>query len=143
MCRTRPSATETAPAHQSRQRGLSYRTGGQTYGTIVTQAVVESVPVVSGHVPIAAHQVVDVIAQSRCIRAIFACAEAELGVGDEVLFRESVSSVYRYITICDCGRTVHSCSCWSVPNAVENTRPPMGLPRPNHCSATRTHTWKP
>lgn len=26
------------------------------------------------------------------------------------------------------GLTVHSCICWSGPNAEENTRPPIGLP---------------
>ena len=87
----------------TRVRGRSYSAyiTVTTHGTIVTQAVVEAIPVVPGHVPIAAHHVVDVVAQSRRIRTIFTCAEAELVGGDEVLFcfRDDVSSVYLYIAI--------------------------------------------
>jgi hypothetical protein len=53
----------------------------------VTQTLIEPCCVVSRHVPLAAHHVVDVLAESGRARTILASAEAELRRGNKVLSR--------------------------------------------------------
>lgn len=64
-----------------------------THLASVAQAAVERVRgVVSGHVPLASHNVVNVLAKRGGLGAVLAGAEAELGVGHEVLRSEILSN---------------------------------------------------
>lgn len=58
----------------------------------ISQAVFEYARViVTGHVPSATHDVVNVLAQSRALRGFFASSDAELGGRHEVLAGQSQS----------------------------------------------------
>ena len=59
---------------------------------------------------------------------IFASTETEFTVGHEVLWRRDRVSLKIEHTIFEEQRTVHSWICASDPNALENTKPPMGFP---------------
>lgn len=128
-----PIGYEWRPCQRSTER--TEEEGLRNHLIGVPGALVEPGPVVSGHVPVAAHLVVDVITEGGRSRAIDASAETELGCGNEVL---SVAAAPGYWIATTGGegikrgrRTVHSCSCTNCPvNALENTRPPMGLPGP-------------
>ncbi len=61
----------------------------------VSQAAIERArSVVSGHIPFASHDVVDVLAERWSVGAVLASAEAEFGGGNEVLCDEiSISTI--------------------------------------------------
>ena len=79
----------------------------------------------------AAHDVIDVLTQARRVRPILACANAKLVRRDEVLLVSPVSLASHQTMDEVKTRTVHSWICFSPPNAVENTSPPIGFPVPD------------
>ena len=78
-----PIGYEWRPCQRSTER--TEEEGLRNHLIGVPGALVEPGPVVSGHVPVAAHLVVDVITEGGRSRAINASAETELGCGNEVL----------------------------------------------------------
>lgn len=78
--------THRLSEEESRQMSGCWTGCACTHRPRLSQAVLEYARViVTGHIPAATHDVVNVIAQARGLRAFFASSDAELGGRHEVL----------------------------------------------------------
>ena len=93
------------------------------YLAAIPFAGIESRVVVAWHVPSATHDIINMLAEGGSTGAWLARTEAELVRSDEVLECGKPDVRTEMIAI-----TVHSKICCIGPKAVENTRPPIGLP---------------